>query len=119
MMPVVRSQEVETRSLFPGFEMQFMVDRAHGSQAITVIAETLHPGAKIPTHKHKVEGAMYVYTGTGYITIGGEGTHRVQPGMGLLVPANTWHSMGNDGNEDLKYVTAHPAVDVMREMKEG
>jgi quercetin dioxygenase-like cupin family protein len=38
--------------------------------------------------------------------------------MGLLVPANTWHSMGNDGNEDLIYVTAHPAVDVSREMKE-
>ena len=54
-MPVVRSEEVETKNLFPGFEMQFMVDRAHGSQAITVISETLHPGGKIPTHKHKVE----------------------------------------------------------------
>ena len=117
-MPVVRGEEVEIKSLFPGFEMQLMVDRAHGSQAITVIAETLHPGGKIPTHKHKVEGAMYVYAGSGYLTIEGEGTHRVGPGMGLLVPANTWHSMGNDRNEDLKYVTAHPAVDVTREMKE-
>jgi len=35
------------------------------------------------------------------------------------VPPNTWHSMGNDGNEDLIYVTAHPAVDVSREMKEA
>ena len=115
-MPVVRSEEVEIKNLFPGFDMQLMVDRAHGSQAITVIAETLHPGGKIPTHKHKVEGAMYVYAGTGYLTIDGEGTHRVEPGMGLLVPANTWHSMGNDGNEDLKYVTAHPAVEVARIM---
>jgi len=53
------------------------------------------------------------------LTIEGEGTHKVEPGMGLLVPANTWHSMGNDGNEDLMYVTAHPAVDVSREMKEA
>jgi quercetin dioxygenase-like cupin family protein len=118
MMPVVRGEEVETKNLFPGFEMKLMVDRAHGSQAITVIAETLHPGGKIPTHKHKVEGAMYVYAGSGYLTIEGEGTHRVEAGMGLLVPANTWHSMGNDQNEDLRYVTAHPAVDVTREMKE-
>jgi quercetin dioxygenase-like cupin family protein len=114
----VHSKEVETKTLFPGFEMKLMVDRAHGSQAITVIAETLHPGGKIPTHRHKVEGAMYVYAGSGYLMIDGEGTQKVGPGMGLLVPANTWHSMGNDGSEDLMYVTAHPAVDVTREMKE-
>ena len=118
-MPVIRGEDVAVKTLFPGFEMQLMVDRAHGSQAITVISEVLHPGGKIPTHRHKVEGAMYVYAGTGFLDIEGEGTYRVEPGMGLLVPANTWHGMGNDGKEDLKYVTAHPAVDVMREMKEG
>ena len=117
-MPVIHSKEVEINEMFPGFDIQIMIDRAHGSQAITIISETLHPGGKIPTHKHKVEGAMYVYAGTGYLEIEGEGRHKVEPGMGLLVPANTWHSMGNDGNEDLKYVTAHPAVDVTREMKE-
>ena len=118
-MPVTRKEDTEVRELFPGFEMKLVVDKDHGSQAITVISETLRPGGKIPTHRHKVEGAMYVYAGTGYLTIEGEGTHKVEPGMGLLVPANTWHSMGNDGNEDLMYVTAHPAVDVSREMKEA
>ena len=117
-MPVTRKEDTEIRELFPGFEMKLVVGRDHGSQAITVISETLHPGGKIPMHRHKVEGAMYVYAGTGYLTIEGEGTHDVEAGMGLLVPANTWHSMGNDGNEDLMYVTAHPAVDVSRELKE-
>ncbi|MFH1088049.1 MAG: cupin domain-containing protein [Chloroflexota bacterium] len=118
-MPVVHSQEIETKSPFPEVEMKAMVDRAHGSQAITMLSDTVHPGGEIPTHRHKVEGAMYVYAGTGYLTIEGEGTHRVEPGMGLLVPANTWHSMGNDSTVDLKFVTAHPAVDVGREMKEA
>ena len=116
-MPVIRGEDVAVKMLFPGFEMQLMVDRAHSSQAITVISEILHPGGKIPTHRHKVEGALYFYAGTGLINIEGEGVHRVEPGMGVLVPANAWHSMENDGKEDLKYVTAHPAVDVMREMK--
>lgn len=116
-MPVTHSEEIATEELFPGFEMKKMICRECGSQAITVISEVLHPGGKIPTHRHEVEGAMYVYEGTGYLHIDGEGTHEVKPGMGLLVPANTWHSMWNAGSEDLKYVTAHPAVDVMRELK--
>ena len=52
----------------------------------------------------------------GYSDIGSFGG---EIAMGLLVPANTWHSMGNDGNEDLMHVTAHLAVDVSREMKEA
>jgi len=116
-MPVIHGDEVEVRTLFPGFEMQLMVDSSHGSQAITVISEVLHPGGRIPTHRHRVEGALYIYAGTGFINIEGEGAHRLEPGVGVLVPANTWHSMENDGKEDLKYVTSHPAVDVMREMK--
>jgi len=117
-VPVTHSKEVPVQELFPGFEMQLMVSRESGSQAVTVISETLHPGGKIPPHRHKVEGAMYVYAGSGYLQIEGEGTHEVGPDMGLLVPANTWHSMWNDGPDDLKYVTVHPAVDVMREMKD-
>ena len=117
-MPVTHSEEVKTEELVPGFDMKKMICRENGSQAITIISETLHPGGKIPTHKHKVEGAMYVYEGNGFIQIDGEGTHEIKPGMGLLVPANTWHSMWNSSSSDLKYVTAHPAVDVMRELKD-
>lgn len=117
-MPVTRNEEVKTEEMFPGFKMQKMICREMGSQAITIISETLNPGGKIPTHKHKVEGAMYVYEGTGCIQIDSEGTYEIGPGMGLLVPANTWHSMWNNGSCDLKYVTAHPAVDVTREMKD-
>lgn len=117
-MPVIHKDEVPVKQPFSGFEMQLMVDRDHGSQAITLISEVLHPGGEIPTHRHKVEGALYFYAGTGLIDIEGEGVRRVEPGMGVLVPANTWHSIGNDGKEDLKSVTAHPAVDIIREMKE-
>jgi quercetin dioxygenase-like cupin family protein len=114
----MHNEEVAVEELFPGFEMKKMICRENGSQAITVISETLRPGGRIPTHRHKVEGAMYVYSGTGCLQIDDEGTHQVKPGMGLLVPANTWHSMWNDGSDDLKYVTAHPAVDVMRELRD-
>ena len=116
-MPVIRGEEVETVSPLPGFELKIMVDNTRGSQAITLVAETLHPGAKIPVHRHKVEGAIYVYAGSGYLNIEGEGKYKIEAGMGLLVPANSWYFLGNDGSEDLKIVTAHPAVEITREEK--
>lgn len=116
-MPIIQAEDIEVKKPFPGFEMQLMVDREHGSQAITVINEVLHPGGRIPLHRHRVEGALYFCAGTGLVDIDGEEVRRVKPGMGVLVPANTWHSLKNDGREDLRYVTTHPAVDVVREMK--
>ena len=96
-----------------------MVDREHGSQAVTLVIETLHPGAKIPIHRHKIEGALYVLTGTGSLTIEGEDTYRVEPDMALLIPANSWYTLVNDGHEDLKWLTTHPAVAITREEKDS
>jgi quercetin dioxygenase-like cupin family protein len=116
-MPIIHSEDAEVKSLYPGFDARFMVDRDHGSQAVTIIDEIFHPGVLIPLHRHKVEGSCFVYAGTGILKIDGEEPHRLEPGMGVLVPANTWHSLENDGKEDLRWITAFPAVDVMREMK--
>jgi quercetin dioxygenase-like cupin family protein len=116
-MPVFRGEEIETVAPLPGFEAKLLVDQERGSQAITLITETLHPGGKIPVHRHKVEGALYVLAGTGYLTIEGEGKYKIEPGTSILVPANTWYSLGNDGTEDFKWVTAHPAVAITREEK--
>ncbi|MBN1461989.1 MAG: cupin domain-containing protein [Armatimonadetes bacterium] len=114
-MPVVRSEDVQTVAPHPGFELRIMVEQAHGSQAVTMVVETLHPGGKIPVHRHKVEGALYVMTGSGNLSIEGEGEYKVEAGMGILIPANAWYTLWNDGTDDFKWVTAHPAVSITRE----
>lgn len=114
-MPVIHSEEVETMSPLPGFEAKRMISQANGSHATTLITEILHPGAKIPVHRHNVEGAIYVFAGTGYLTIEGEGKYKIESGTGILVPANTWYSFGNNSTEDLKLVTFHPSIEITKE----
>jgi quercetin dioxygenase-like cupin family protein len=116
-MPVFDSKTTDAISPFPGFELKLLIDKNRGSKSITMINETLKPGAKIPNHRHNVEGAIYVLSGTGYLTIEGENTYKIVPGMALLVAADAYYYLGNDGNEDLKFITAHPSTEITKEEK--
>lgn len=116
-MPIFDSKDTDTISPLPGFELKLLIDKNRGSKSITMINETLHPGAKIPNHRHNVEGAIYILSGTGYLTIEDENTYKIGPGMALLVEANAFYFLGNDGTEDLKFITAHPSTEITKEEK--
>jgi quercetin dioxygenase-like cupin family protein len=116
-MPVFDSTATDTINPFPGFELKLLIDKNRGSKSITMINETLSPGAKIPNHRHNVEGAIYVLSGTGYLTIEGENTYKIGPGMALLVAADAFYYLGNDGTEDLKFITAHPSTEITKDEK--
>jgi quercetin dioxygenase-like cupin family protein len=116
-MPVFDSKDTETISPFPGFQLKLLIDKNRGSKTVTMINETLQPGAKIPNHRHNVEGAIYVLNGTGFLTIEGENTYKIRPGMALLVAADTFYFLGNDSNEDLNFITIHPSTEITKEEK--
>jgi quercetin dioxygenase-like cupin family protein len=118
-MPVTYSKDIETRKPFDGVETKRMVDGVHGSKGITVISEIIKPGGRIPVHRHKTEAGIYVYEGRGHLLIEGEGEYEVEAGMGLLVPANSFHSMWNNGDADFKYITSRPTTTLSTEMKES
>ncbi len=118
-MPVIHGKDIETISPFPGFELKVLMDKTRGAQSITLVTEILHPGTSIPIHKHKIEGAFYVLAGNGYLKIEGEDTYRIEPGMVCLVPANSWYTIVNDGSEDIKWITTHPAIEITREEKDS
>ena len=116
-MPVFREKNIKTREIFPGVTLTQAVEYDNGSQAVTMGKISIQPGSQIPPHTHPVDDCMVILQGNGELyTV--EGSVPIEAGCHLSAPANTWHSMGNDGKEDLQYVTAHPAVDVTREMKE-
>jgi len=117
-MPVLHTKDITAKNPFPGVETKRAVDGDHGSKNITVILEIIHPGGRILTHRHKTEAGIYVFEGTGHLFIDGEGEYQVEAGMGLLVPANTFHCMWNDGISDFKYVTSRPTTNLVTEMKE-
>ncbi len=116
-MPIFNSKEINTVTPLPGFELKILVDKNHGSKSITMINETLHPGARIPNHRHNVEGAIYVLSGTGYLTIENENTYKIGPGTACLIAANSFYFLVNDSKEDLQFITAHPSTEITKEEK--
>lgn len=43
-------------------------------------------------HKHATDEIYIVFSGTGYVTVGGE-NKAVGPGDVIAIPANVWHTM--------------------------
>jgi quercetin dioxygenase-like cupin family protein len=116
-MPVFDSKDTDTISPFPGFQLKLLIDKNRGSKSVTMINETLNPGAKIPNHRHNVEGAIYVLSGTGYLTIEDENKYKIGPGMALLVASDAFYFLENDGTEDLNFITIHPSTEITKEEK--
>ena len=116
-MSLIRSKDVAVYSPRDGLGMQSILDSSSGSQTITLVNETLHARGRIPTQRHKVETALYVNTGVGFIEVDGGERYRVEDGACVLVPANVWYSIENDSEADLKYMKIHPAIDVATEIQ--
>ena len=56
-----------------------------GSTAFTMGAQTLPPGGQVPLHEHPEEEILFVYAGTGRITVAGV-PHQVGPETAVFVP---------------------------------
>jgi mannose-6-phosphate isomerase-like protein (cupin superfamily) len=80
-----------------------------GTTKFTMGAQTIAPGNEVPLHKHHEEEILFVYAGTGRITVAGV-VHEVGPETAVLVPSATPHRIENTGPEDLRMTfTLSPA----------
>jgi quercetin dioxygenase-like cupin family protein len=116
-MSLIKSKDVVAESPQDGLDVQLILNSSNGSQTITLVKETLHTNSQIPVQRHKVETALYVDTGAGFIEVVGEQRYRVEAEACVLVPANIWYRIENDGDNDLKYIRIHPAIDVNTEIR--
>jgi quercetin dioxygenase-like cupin family protein len=116
-VPLIHAKDIAVKSPQDGLEMRSILDSHNGSQTITLVNETLHAKGQIPAQRHKVETTFFVNAGAGLIEVDGEERYRIEAGACVLVPANSWYSIENDGEADLKYMMIHPAVDVATEIR--
>lgn len=116
-MSLIESKDVAVESPQDGLYVQSILNRSNGSQTITLAKQTLHANSQIPAQRHKVETALYVDTGAGFIEVAGERRYRVEAGSCVFVPANTWYSIESNGQDGLGYMKIHPAVDVTTEIR--
>jgi quercetin dioxygenase-like cupin family protein len=87
-----------------GGTTRILVGEDHGLGMCLTVAE-YPPGADLPAHRHTTGTAVVVIEGRGVFTVG-DREATAGPGDIVVIPANTWHSFRNDGDEWLRLVGA-------------
>ena len=87
----------------------FLLDAGDlGSRNLAVTWVDVSPGAEQKSHSHEDSEQVYVVvSGSGRMTVAGDEEH-VGPGDLVFIPPATDHSIVNDGDESLVYVSAMP-----------
>ena len=102
MKTTVRRGEGELLMLGGRRPIEILVERATtGTRAFTMGAQTIAAGAEVPEHKHAEEEILFVYAGTGRITVAGV-AHEVGPETAVFVPGDTYHRIQNTGPHELR-----------------
>jgi mannose-6-phosphate isomerase-like protein (cupin superfamily) len=76
-----------------------------GSQNLSVTWVEGGPGSEQYRHSHDSEQVYVIVAGNGFMRIDGE-EKKVAPGTLVFVPRNALHSIRNDSQEKLVFVTA-------------
>jgi len=89
----------------PGGEFLLKIGpKTSGSKHLLVFAEEVPPGAAIPKHKHHgEEEIILIQTGSAHVWLGDK-EYDARPGALIFIPAETWISLRNTGNEDISLV---------------
>ena len=112
-MPLIRKDDVETKEIEPKVYVRILIDKSKGSTGIALVHGRIAPGGRLPRHTHNVEEALTVLQGGGLSEIG-EDRHHLAPGDAVLLPAHVPHQLTSTGDEDLVFVTAFNANEVVR-----
>ena len=99
---------------------QFMLKvspKNNGSQHLVAGTEDVAPGATLPKHRHLVQDEiLLVHSGTAHVWLGDQERDLHAGGL-VFIPANTWVSAKNTGNEpaSITFIFSAPGFeDTMR-----
>ena len=89
----------------PGFAMQKLLQRAHGSENVSLYVATVEPGGAGPAiHVHAFDQFYYVLDGTMSLQIGLE-RHTARRHSLVILPAGVPHGQWNEGPEIERHIT--------------
>ena len=75
-----------------------------GSSHLVFGTEDLEPGGKIDMHRHPgADEILFLQNGTARVTLA-DASREIHGGATVFIPANTWISMTNIGNESIHFV---------------
>ena len=107
-MVVLLHADVPSERNEGGAEYQTLVGDEQGSTPIRVGIQSSPPGYKTPLHSHPYMEVLTVLEGKGQASIAGsDALIQLEPGVTLVVPADTPHWFVATGNQHLKILGIH------------
>jgi len=94
-MPIINHQTIPEMLMRPGIRGQFLAHKNLGAEGVSLLVNTVEPGAAAPLHKHTVEETMLVLEGTVWVRVGEE-CWQIGPRDIVAVPGWAWHSVEAD-----------------------
>lgn len=114
LMPIVRREDRAVQVRGSGLPtLQRLVDRAGGSQSVTVLVNVFTSGEVVPAHTHEVEEVLLVTAGECTVTIDGRPSP-ARAGDAVIVTPGAQHAIqhGGDGPCQVIAVLASPDVQI-------
>ena len=98
-MPIVRRDDRPVAVRGPRLPtLQRLVDRAGGSDAVTVLINTFTSGDSVPEHTHEVEEVLLVTVGECTVTVDGQ-PEAARTGDAVIIRPGTRHAIIHNDDE--------------------
>jgi quercetin dioxygenase-like cupin family protein len=108
LMVVLLHADVPSERNEGGAEYQTLVGDEQGSTPIRVGIQSSPPGYKTPLHSHPYMEVLTVLEGKGQASIAGsDALIQLEPGVTLVIPADTPHWFMATGDQPLKILGIH------------
>ncbi len=99
-------EPMETSATSHGLARQVVVGPTHGAVHTELAVGALGPGGWLQRHFHSFEEALYVLAGELLVEIDGH-AHRLVAGDYTLMPVGTWHTLGNAGVDQARWLSVN------------
>ena len=109
-MPVIAHHTIPEIQMRPGIRGQFLANKALGATGVSLLTNTVEPGAAAPLHVHTVEETMLVLEGTVWVQVDAA-RYTVGPQHTVIIPPHTPHAWGNAGPDVAKLLWAFAGPD--------
>jgi len=90
--------------------LQLLVDRASGSNAVTVLVNTFTRGEAVPEHTHGVEEVLLVIAGECTVTVDGR-PETAWTGDAVIIRPGISHAISNNSDELCKVIAVLASPD--------
>jgi quercetin dioxygenase-like cupin family protein len=109
-MSVIDHRTIPEIQMRPGIRGQFLANKELGATGVSLLTNTVEPGAAAPLHMHTVEETMLVLEGTVWVQVGEE-RYTLGPRHTVIIPPHTPHAWGNAGGEVARLLWAFAGPD--------